>query len=309
MMAQGTAILDMEIKDEATRRKYFDSGYAAEQAGDRLSAIEGYEAAYTADPDSALVCFRLAYCLDLVGEEDEALHLYEQCSKLESPPLNALINLAIMYEDRNKFTAAERCIRQVLATDPNHQRARLYIKDILASKAMVVDDEMEKRHEKQSALLDTPVTDFELSVRTRNALRKMDIRTLGDLLKVTEAELRSFRNFGDASLEEIKTMLAQKGLRLGQSAEQQAQQAKQEVYDQLAEQSGGSELIDRTVNELHLSVRARKALSLLSITSIGDLCMKTEAELMGVKNFGMTSLLEIKEKLIEVGLGLRTLDT
>ncbi|MEM6853791.1 MAG: DNA-directed RNA polymerase subunit alpha C-terminal domain-containing protein, partial [Planctomycetota bacterium] len=41
---------------------------------------------------------------------------------------------------------------------------------------------------------------------------------------------------------------------------------------------------------------------------IGDLVMKTEAELMGVKNFGMTSLVEIRERLTDMGMGLRTLD-
>ena len=38
------------------------------------------------------------------------------------------------------------------------------------------------------------------------------------------------------------------------------------------------------------------------------LVMKTEAELMGVKNFGMTSLVEIKERLTDMGMGLRTLE-
>ncbi len=306
--SESTALLDGDIRDTETASKYYEVGRKAEEAGDRLAAIEAYEAAYTADPDSAEICFRLAYCLDLVGEEDEAMHLYEECCRLERPPLNALINLAVLYEDRGKFAQAERCVRQVLATDPNHPRARLYIKDVLASKAMVVDDEQERRLEKHHAMLDTPVTDFDLTVRTRNALRKMNIRTLGDLLKVTEAELRSFRNFGDASIEEIKAMLAQRGLRLGQAAEVQQQQAKQAVYDQVRDAGGDEELLSRSVNELNLSVRARKALALLNVQSIGDLCMKTEAELMGVKNFGMTSLMEIKDKLAEVGLSLRTLE-
>ena len=38
-----------------------------------------------------------------------------------------------------------------------------------------------KRIEKHVAMLDTPVTDFDLTVRARNCLRKMNIRTLGDL--------------------------------------------------------------------------------------------------------------------------------
>lgn len=298
----------MDVRDTETSSKYYKQGLEAENAGDRIEAIKAYEAAYTADPDSSEVCFRLAYNLDLMGEEDEAIHLYEECCRIERPMLNALINLAVMYEDQGKYSQAERCIRQVLTTDPNHPRARLYIKDILASRAMVIDDEQEARLVKQDALLNTPVTDFELSVRTRNALRKMNIRTLGDLLRVTEAELRSFKNFGDASLDEIKAMLAQKSLRLGQAVEQHQEEVKQQVIDQLASETGDSSMLAKSVNELDLSVRARKALALLNVASLGDLCMKTEAELMGVKNFGMTSLVEIKEKLVEMGLNLRTLD-
>ena len=310
MSAESTTLLDGgEFRDTATARKYFDAGFAAENDGDRLSAIEQYEAAYTADPEDTENCFRLAYNLDLVGEEDQALHLYEECAKQDKAPLNALVNLAVAYEDRGKYAQAERCIRQVLATDPNHDRARLFIKDVLASKAMMYDDEQEKRMEKHSALLDTPVTDFELSVRTRNALRKMNIRTLGDLLKVTEAELRSFKNFDGASLDEIKAMLAQKGLKLGQAVEQHQAEVKQQVYDQLKTEVGDDNgMLNKSVNELNLSVRSRKALALLGVTSIGDLVMKTEAELMGVKNFGMTSLVEIRERLTEMGMGLRTME-
>ena len=104
-------------------------------------------------------------------------------------------------------------------------------------------------------------------------------------------------------------MLAQRGLRLGQVVEQQQNAAKVAVYEQLKTDTGSSdEILNRSVNELQLSVRARKALSLLNVQTIGDLCLKTEAELMGVKNFGMTSLLEIKEKLVSMGLSLRKLE-
>lgn len=308
--ADTTATMERdEVRDTQTARKYLDAGRKLEEQGDRHGAVESYEAAYAADPDNSEVCFRLAYNLDLLGEEDEALYLYEECVRQEQPPLNALMNLAVIYEDRGDYAKAERCLRQVLATDPNHPRARLYIKDVLASKGMMIDDEQEKKLAAHSALLDTPVTDFELSVRTRNALRKMNIRTLGDLLNVSEAELRSFKNFGDASLEEIKTMLAQRGLRLGQAQEQQQEQVKQQVYDQLRNNAGGDEVLSRSVNELNLSVRSRKALALLNIQTIGDLVTKTEAELMGVKNFGMTSLNEIRTKLAEHNLELRSLDS
>jgi len=56
------------------------------------------------------------------------------------------------------------------------------------------------------------------------------------------------------------------------------------------------------------SVRCRKALQMLGVQTLGDLASRTEAELMGVKNFGQTSLDEIRERLADHGLGLRTLE-
>ncbi|BAM03807.1 DNA-directed RNA polymerase subunit alpha C-terminal domain-containing protein [Phycisphaera mikurensis] len=297
-----------DFRDSAAAGKAFGEGQKLEDAGDRVGAVEKYEAAYAADPDDANISFRLAYNLDLLGEEDEAIHLYEECVRTPQAPLHALINLAVLYEDRGKLPQAERCVRQVLATDPNHARARLFIKDILASREMVIDDDQEKRDDRHAALLDVPVTDFEMDYRTRNSLRKMDIKTLGDLLRVSEAELRSYKNFGEASIDEIKSMLAQKGLRLGQDLERAQEKAREERLSEVEAESGEGNLMERSVGELDLSVRARKALALLSVDSLGDLVMMTEAELMGVKNFGATTLDEIKEKLVAAGLSLRTLE-
>ena len=71
----------------------------------------------------------------------------------------------------------------------------------------------------RNAVMEIPISDFELSVRSRNCLKKMNIRSLGDLLKTSEQELLSYKNFGETSLNEIKALLASKGLRLGQNAE------------------------------------------------------------------------------------------
>src|SRR5207248_10668582 len=80
-------------------------------------------------------------------------------------------------------------------------------------------DEDDTHGDRRNQVLDIPISDFELSVRSRNCLKKMNIRSLGDLLKTTEPELLSYKNFGETSLNEIKALLAQKGLRLGQNAE------------------------------------------------------------------------------------------
>ena len=181
------------------------------------------------------------------------------------------------------------------------------MKDVQASRDMYYDEEHARDLAKRSAMFDTPVTDFELSVRARNCLKKMQIRTLGDLLKITEAELLSYRNFGETSLVEIKSMLSFKGLRLGQGLDGHFSRVRREIYEQLKGTAPES-VLHKPISVLDLSVRARKALQLLNLQTLGDLATRTEAELMGVKNFGATSLTEIKGKLADFGLYLRSLE-
>jgi DNA-directed RNA polymerase subunit alpha len=136
----------------------------------------------------------------------------------------------------------------------------------------------------------------------------MNIRTLGDLLRITEAELLSYKNFGESSLQEIRKMLSVRGLRLGQGLEDAHRAARRALADQY-KGTGQEAVLGKPVSDLNFSVRARKALQLLNIQTLGDLASHTEAELMGVKNFGSTSLKEIRERLSEHGLGLRKLES
>src|SRR5437879_5563006 len=63
-------------------------------------------------------------------------------------------------------------------------------------------------------------------------------------------------------------------------------------------------LLNMSVNEIELSVRAAICLNNANITTVGQLAMKTEAEMLKYRNFGKKSLNEIKEKLAALGLTL-----
>ncbi len=215
--------------DAKAAREAMSAAEQSAQAGDRLGAIQSLRKAVQADPNSADALFKLAYQLDLAGEEDEAIVLYERVCEQVPPPINALLNLAVLLEDRGEFGRAERCLRQILDTNPNHPRARLFMKDVQASRSMVIEEENERDVLKRKALLDTPVTDFELSVRARTCLKKMNIRTLGDLIRINEAELMSYKNFGESSLDEIKRMLSSKNLKLGQGREDAHRSARSQI--------------------------------------------------------------------------------
>src|SRR5690606_19848625 len=126
-----------------------------------------------------------------------------------------------------------------------------------------------------------------------NCLKKMNIRTLGDLLRLSEPELLSYKNFGETSLTEIKALLTKRGLKLGQKPDEidlTMLEPPPPPQPKVAVPAGSEGILAKPVSELELSVRARRCLQRLSITTIGDLIQHTEADLLSTRNFGVTSL-------------------
>ncbi len=79
----------------------------------------------------------------------------------------------------------------------------------------------------------------------------------------------------------------------------------EEVVDkQDEEKSKLKKLLNMSVNEIELSVRAANCLNNANITTVGQLAMKTESEMLKYRNFGKKSLNEIKDKLQALGLSL-----
>src|SRR5262249_29883304 len=180
----------------------------------------------------------------------------------------------------------------------------LFLKDAQASLSMYYNPEEDEQNIKFSQVLEVPVTDFELSVRSRNCLKKMNIRTLGDLTRVTEQQLLSSKNFGETSLMEIREIMAKRGLGTGRRLEEgPAREVRFRPQQPLSEAEQA--VLNKPVSDLNLSVRARKCMNRLGIATLGELTQRTADELLESKNFGMTSLNEVREKLQQYGLSLR----
>jgi DNA-directed RNA polymerase subunit alpha len=319
-MSEATAATTI---NERAAEEYYKKGQDAENQAQHERAVEFYERALNENPDHESAAFRLALLYGNRAEDAKAIELLERICTSAPVHINALMNLAILYEDNNHYDEAHRCLDAVLRTSPNHQRARLYMKDVESARSQFYDEDADRRGDRRDAVLTIPITEFELSVRSRNCLKKMNIRTLGDLLRTSEPELLSYKNFGETSLNEIKALLASKGLRLGQAVEDKSGGGAAAVTAGLAGivAAGGlrkpatsaagnvpPELTAKSVADLELSVRSRKALQRLNIMTIGELAARTEAELLGCKNFGQTSLNEIKQQLGSFGLSLRKLE-
>ena len=286
-------------------------GYVRETQGRYEEAIEAYERALQLDATHRPTLFRLAYLYDLRGEESLAIDYYKQC--VQNPPIHAgaLLNLGVLYEDMGRYDEAVACFERILQVNPNHARARLFLRDAQASKTMCYDEESERRRDKRNQVLEIPVTDFELSVRSRNCLKKMNIRSLGDLIRHTEQELLSYKNFGETSLQEIKDMLGSKNLTLGMAVESHDETSSSALLTgALAGAFQPKRTVPRTssaavrIADLELSARSRKCLDRLGIENLGELAALTEEKLLGSKNFGETSLNEVKQVLRRYGLAL-----
>jgi DNA-directed RNA polymerase subunit alpha len=122
------------------------------------------------------------------------------------------------------------------------------------------------------------MTDYDkltLEVWTNGAISPQD--AIGQAAKLLKDHMAIFINFEE----------------LPEAAEEPAERAMNQM----------NEVLNRSVEELELSVRSYNCLKNANIQTIGDLVQKTEAEMLRTKNFGRKSLNEIKEILSNLGLG------
>lgn len=264
-------------------------------------AIKLYERAVDADKDHPGALFGLALENERRGNDAEALRYYENAARRFPTNVGTLVNLGILYEDMEMYEKALQCFQRVLDSYPNNKRARLFFKDVKASNEMHYDEDELRRQHELGLKLNQPISDFELSVRARNCLAQMGVKTLRDLCALTEQELLASKNFGETSLEEIKKVLAEKGLKLGMlNTEKRPEQVETSRLTP-EEQS----VLKRPVADLNLSVRARKCMNRLGVQTLEELVSRSADELLEIKNFGATSLKEIRDKLADFNLRLK----
>jgi DNA-directed RNA polymerase subunit alpha len=90
---------------------------------------------------------------------------------------------------------------------------------VLLDATIPAEQPEQPREESVDPVLLSPVDDLELTVRSANCLKAENIMFIGDLVQRTEVELLKTPNLGKKSLNEIKDVLAERGLSLGMKLE------------------------------------------------------------------------------------------
>ncbi|PCJ57791.1 MAG: hypothetical protein COA79_15010 [Planctomycetota bacterium] len=255
-----------------------------------------------------LASFRLANLYDLYNENEKAISLYLSCIPYGYVPTKTLVNLGLLFEDDDHYSKAIICFQKALESEPTNSVIRLHLSNSLGSQNMIFDEKKDQEKKDTEKILSVPVSDFELSVRSRNCLSKMNILTLGDLVNRTEEDLLSYKNFGETSLKEIKEMLLQRQLSLKSSKEDG-----RDVFapmlpsqDPAALASPATAIIGGiSIDSIQISLRSKKCLERLGIRDLEEITRFSKEDLMAIRNFGQTSLDEIAILLEQHNLSLK----
>jgi DNA-directed RNA polymerase subunit alpha len=292
-----------------------DNGYVLikalsdELSGDVQSAIDGLmEASEVEGAYQGQALFHLAKLQDRWGDDELALETYEKINSLGYGFEESFVNAGIILEDKGEYAKALAYYEKALKINPGNRRVALYHADAEACLDMFYDERQQRQDVKTFEILNIPISDFELSVRSRNCLSKMNIFTLKDLITKTEQELLSYKNFGETSLKEIRAMLAKKGLHLGMTrVEEQplADRIKMNAQLYSEEREYSLDELDTSIEDLDLSYRTKSALHKMGFESLRDITMRTGTDLESNPNFSAACLQELNALLEEKGLSYR----
>lgn len=118
----------------------------------------------------------------------------------------------------------------------NPEEAMLYASNILQRHLDIFvnygelpeEEEEEEEEDKEFLeLINKPITELELSVRSANCLEAASIKTIGDLIQKSEAQMLKYKNFGKKSLVEIQNILTGMGLQLGMDVQDRLKKKKE----------------------------------------------------------------------------------
>ncbi len=279
----------VDVGNDPFALEYLGKAYLAREHYDE--AAEAFEAAANAaaksgssDVDPVLMTLYAAGAHRLAGDLDRARKLLKSVEKKADNLAEYHYQKGCLLADEGDRMEALKELEHALTLDPHHPEALFhaaYIHDLYGN-----DDLAQELYERcvsrapvhMGALINLGILYEDKGEYARAARCFRRVLTIYP----TNARARLFFRDADAAQSE-------------QTEEEPQTQRKLDRTQQL---------LTRPVHELELSARARHCLEDLGVETIGDLVALTEQDLMRAKNFGDTSLNEIKEQLRRYGLSL-----
>ena len=177
-------------------------------------------------------------------------YLPAERNKQEGMPIGAIpvdsifspvvkVNFAVEETRVGQITDFDRLIVEITTNGAmSPEEALLYASNILQrhldifvnyGELPVEEEEGEEEDKEFLELINKPITELELSVRSANCLEAANIKTIGDLVQKTEAQMLKYKNFGKKSLSEIQNILTGMNIHLGMNVQERLKRKKASV--------------------------------------------------------------------------------
>jgi DNA-directed RNA polymerase subunit alpha len=287
-------------------------------------AAQRYEEAGKAGYDHIDATLRRAGCLRAQGRIDEAEQMLRSVAASAASRAEYSFQMGCIWADRGDALTAVEYFERAVDMDGHHARALFWL--AAENSLRGNDEESIKLYERSlsrppyfvGALLNLGllyedheryqtaafcfqrVLDFDPN-NERALLYLKDIEATHNM-HVTEEQLLAGKNFGETSLTEIRELLAAHSLHIGLHLHKMHSRESFTDTNLTPEEQA---TMNRPISDLNLSVRSRKCMTRLAIQTLGQILQRTPDELLASRNFGVTSLNEIRAKLLEMGLKLR----
>ncbi len=272
--------------------------------GNPTEVVALYERAVATDPRHPGALFGLALESDRRGDDERALELCERAVQGYPTHVGSLLNLGLMYEDRLRVRVGPGLLSADTRQLPVRSASPVVLQDAAASGDMFFDEEAQKRNERIESGARHPGDGF----RVVGAQPQLPAENGGADAGRSDPHLRT----RIALEQEFRRDVAHRNPRHAALptgwtwACYVDRRAEPEVPVDLSDLSPDEQaVLERPIADLNLSVRARKCMVRLGMSTLGELVRKTGDDLLECKNFGVTSLNEVREKLTQLNLKLR----
>ena len=184
----------------------------------------------------------------------------------------------------------------------------------LATAAVETEEEIEPETlagdtspERLSAVRVIPIEELGLSVRAYNCLKRVNINTIGDLVKITPDDLSRIRNLGEMSSREVRNNLKEFLLHFDEvaffndsSIDYSRLMKEEEDVPITKKVIRGTIIYDIPIRQLGLSVRASNCLERVGIRNVSEILYWDREDLLKLRNMGVGSANEILHKIEEL---------
>ncbi len=235
---------------------------------------------------------------------------------LSSANFNIINNkneISIFYNNKPLEIAVDKGTSEICSIDLKEEQSINYSQQEVSSNNNSLRDDnlfilkLEDNKSKLSMEMNDDLSSVYFSVRAQNVLAEYGIKTISQLISLTDEEILAFRNCGIKTLEEIREII-RKNKNQEEKIRENKNEDKNNIQSHLFRLNGKLLSFNDSINFINFSTRAYNVLNENNIKTINELMNLTDEQIISFKNSGIKTLNEIKDTIKKINLNFFHID-